>query len=76
MIAMMIETNLRRQSKTGMKHVGLLKKNCNARLNSNKQDKEAKQGAMEEMLKNWEKIPCQRCDNLQKKLNDFEREAH
>ena len=48
----------------------LLKKNCNARLNSNKQDKEAKRRAMEEMLKTWkEKIPCQRCDNLQKELN-------
>ena len=43
MIAMMIETNLRRQSKTRMKHVGLLKKNCNARLNSNKTRKQNKE---------------------------------
>jgi len=53
--------------------VGLLKKNCNARLTSNKQDKElAKREAMEQMLKNWkEKIPCERCDSLQKELKEL-----
>ena len=39
------------KDETGGVDVGLLKKYCNARLNSNKQDKEAKRGAMEEMLK-------------------------
>ena len=52
--------------------VGLLKKNRNARLTSNKQDKEAKREAMEQMLKNWkEKIPCERCDSLQKELKEL-----
>ena len=52
--------------------IGLLKKNRSERLNSNKQDKEAKRGAMQEMLKNWkEKIPCQRCNSLQKKLEEL-----
>ena len=53
-------------------NVGLLKKNRNARLTSNKQDKEAKWGAMEEMLKNWkEKISCERCDSLQNELKEL-----
>ena len=52
--------------------VGLLKKNCNARLNSNELDKEAKRGAIEKMLKNWkENIPYQRCDTLQKELSEL-----
>ena len=52
--------------------VGLLKKNRNARLTSNKQDEEAKRGAMEQMLKSWkEKISCERCDSLQKELKEL-----
>ena len=41
------------RNETGEVDVGLLQKNRSERLNSNKQDKEAKRGAMQEMLKNW-----------------------
>lgn len=60
-------------NETGEVYVGLLQKNRSERLNSNKQDKEAKRGAMQEMLKNWkEKNPCQRCSSLQKELKELE----
>ena len=46
------------KNKMGGVDVDLLKKNRDARLNSNQQDKEAKRGTMEKMLENWkEKIP-------------------
>ena len=45
-------------------------------LNSNKQDKKAKQGAMEELLKNWkETISYQRCDNLKKSWINWKRRS-
>ena len=47
----------------------LLQKSKKARLDNSKREKEARRGAVEEMLKNWQqKIPCEKCSELMKEI--------
>ena len=47
----------------------LLQKSKKAMLDNSKWEKEARRGAVEDMLKNWQqKIPCEKCSELMKEI--------